>query len=148
MDEDQDPNQPIADREGVSVHAGFPNPAADKSLQTLDFNRLLVQHGSSTYMFRIRGDEWQDIGIFDGDIAVIDRALDPRGNDVTVWWDESRGEFALSHHNRMPPGASCWGVVTSTIHQFRHPEQHQKPPRPGTQDGAQSARQRTRYGQP
>lgn len=105
--------------DGVSVHTGFPNPAADKSLQTLDFNKLLVQHGTSTYMFRVRGNEWESSGVFDGDIAVIDRALDPRPDDVVIWWDESRGEFAISHKSRLPQGGACWGVVTTTIHQFR-----------------------------
>lgn len=106
--------------DGVSVHAGFPNPAADKSLQTLDFNSLLVQHGASTYMFRVRGNGWERVGVFDGDIAIIDRALDPRPNDITVWWDETRGEFAFSEHCRMPMNGRCWGVVTFTIHSFRH----------------------------
>ena len=110
--------------DGVSVHAGFPNPAADKSLHTLDFNQLLVQHGASTFMFRVQGNEWQDAGVFDNDIAIVDRALDPRASDVVVWWDESRGEFAISGYRRMPAHGACWGVVTATIHQFR------KPPKP------------------
>lgn len=113
--------------DGVSVHAGFPNPAADKSLQTLDFNQLLVQHGASTYMFRVRGNEWQGAGVFDGDIAVVDRALDPRKDDVVIWWDESRGEFAISQCTRMPKTGSCWGVVTATIHQFRRRGGHGEP---------------------
>jgi SOS-response transcriptional repressor LexA len=107
--------------DGVSVHTGFPNPAADKSLQTLDFNQLLVQHGASTFMFRVQGDQWQTAGVFDNDIAVVDRALDPRKADVVVWWDDSRGEFAISGYGSMPPHSSCWGVVTATIHQFRKP---------------------------
>ncbi len=104
--------------DGVSIHAGFPNPAADRSLQTLDFNKLLISHGASTYTFRIRGNEWEHVGIFDNDIAIVDRALDPRKNDVTIWWNEHRGEFAIGHHGRMPNNASCWGVVTFTIHKF------------------------------
>ena len=101
------------------MHAGFPNPAADTSLQTLDFNQLLVQHAASTYMFRVQGSEWEDAGVFDGDIAVVDRALDPRKTDTVLWWDEQAGEFAISKYVAMPPTASVWGVVTATIHQFR-----------------------------
>jgi DNA polymerase V len=111
----EEPDRP----EGVSVHTGFPNPAADKSLQTLDFNKLLVQHGTSTYMFRVRGNEWEAAGVFDGDIAVVDRALDPRKDDVVIWWDDTSGEFAISHYHAKPQEGSCWGVVTATIHQFR-----------------------------
>lgn len=101
------------------MHAGFPNPATDQRLHTLDFNQLLVQHTASTYMFRVQGSEWEAAGIFDGDIAVVDRALDPRKTDVVLWWDESGGEFAISKHSAMPRAASVWGVITATIHQFR-----------------------------
>lgn len=104
--------------DGVSVHSGFPNPATDKSLHSLDFNQLLIEHTASTYMFRVRGNEWEGAGVFDNDIAVVDRALDPRKNDVVLWWDEARGEFAISKYSAMPKTGSCWGVVTATIHQF------------------------------
>ena len=56
---------------GVSVHAGFPNPAADKRLRTLDFNQLLIQHAASTYIFRVRGSEWESSGVFDGDMGEL-----------------------------------------------------------------------------
>ena len=108
-----------AEANGVSVHTGFPNPATDKRLHTLDFNQLLIQHMVSTFMFRVRGNEWEDAGVFDDDIAVVDRALDPRKTDVVIWWKESVGEFAISKQTDMPKGASLWGVVTATIHQFR-----------------------------
>ncbi len=107
------------DYAGVSVHRGFPNPAADKAFKTLDLNQLLVEHTASTYYFRIAGNDWQDIGIFDGDIAIIDRALDARGNDIVVWWRADSSEFAISACSKMPKDASMWGVLTATIHQFR-----------------------------
>ena len=106
-------------QEGVSVHTGFPNPATDQSLHTLDFNQLLVQHTASTYMFRVQGSEWEGAGVFDNDIAIIDRALDPRKADVVLWWDETTSEFAISTYAKMPKTAAFWGVITATIHQFR-----------------------------
>lgn len=107
------------DFEGVSIHAGFPNPAADKSLGNLDIHQLLVTRPASTFLFRIAGDQWQHMGIFNNDIAVIDRALDARSGDLVVWWHENTGEFSISHKKDMPPDALLWGVVTSTVHQFR-----------------------------
>lgn len=103
---------------GVSIHAGFPNPASDKRLQSLDFNQLLVRHYASTFTFRVAGGQWQNIGIFDGDIAIVDRALDAARNDPVVWWRDD--SFAVSHLRDMPGGANVWGVVTAVIHQFRH----------------------------
>lgn len=104
---------------GISVHTGFPNPATDQRLHTLDFNKLLIQHSASTYMFRVRGHEWDGAGIFDGDIAVVDRALDPRKTDVVLWWDEPKAEFAISKFTDMPKSATLWGIITATVHQLR-----------------------------
>src|SRR5882724_10222496 len=103
---------------GVSVHTGFPNPATDHSLDSLDLHQLLVPRPNSMFLFRIRGDEWNDQGIFDGDIAIIDRALTPQRGDHVVWWHEAHGEFAISLFENTPEDAAVWGVVTAAAHQF------------------------------
>lgn len=105
------------ERDGVSVHAGFPNPAADKSLAGLDLNQLLIQRAASTFLFRIRGSAGEDFGIFDGDIAIVDRALDPRKIDLVVWWDADT--FRISRFGQLAEDSTSWGVITSVIHQFR-----------------------------
>jgi SOS-response transcriptional repressor LexA len=99
----------------VAVHAGFPNPAAERSGAPLSLDRLLIRHPSSTFFFRIRGHSWNRYGVFDGDLAVIDRALTPRGRDLVAWWQES-GDFALSSFDHAEPQA-IWGTITSLIHQ-------------------------------
>jgi DNA polymerase V len=104
--------------DSIVVHAGFPNPATDKSLVSLDLNQLLIQRPTSTYLFRISGNDWTDIGIFDQDIAIIDRALQPKASDLVVWWND-RGEFSISTVKDAPKESVIWGVVTSTTHQFR-----------------------------
>lgn len=102
---------------GVSEHAGFPNPAMDRSIQALDFNKLLIQHSAATYLMRIEGDTWRNLGILNGDIVVVDRALSYGPNDLTVWW---QGEsFVIGHQNQTPEEVETWGVVTSTIHRYR-----------------------------
>lgn len=107
------------EQHGVSVHAGFPNPAADKSLASLDLNQLLIEHTASTFLFRVRGHDWVEQGIMDGDIAIVDRAPSARLSDLVVWWNESHGEFSISLRKQMPEEGQVWGVITSTIHQFR-----------------------------
>lgn len=107
------------DADGVSVHTGFPNPATDTSLRSLDLNRLLIKHGASTYFFRVRGDHWQEAGVFDGDIAIVDRALDPRSTDVVIWWNKDSDEFSITTHKKAASDATIWGVITATIHQLR-----------------------------
>ncbi|HEX8349337.1 MAG TPA: S24 family peptidase, partial [Hymenobacter sp.] len=89
---------------GATAHTGFPNPGIEAGAPELDFNRLLIQHSASTFVMRIAGDSWQALGIFDNDIAVIDRALNANANDLTVWWQG--GEFSISPRWRLPPEAT------------------------------------------
>lgn len=103
--------------DGVQVHDGFPNPATDTSLQSLDLHSLLIRNNASTFLMRISGDEWQRYGIFHDDIAVVDRALAIRASDIVVWHKD--GELAVSYRSEMPKNATAWGVVSSIIHQYR-----------------------------
>lgn len=102
--------------QGVSVHPGFPNPSAECMQQNPDFNRLLVRHPVATYCMRINGHQWQEQGIFDGDIAVIDRALRPTPLDLTVWWQDG---FVISKLKHKPPEQELWGVISAIIHRYR-----------------------------
>lgn len=101
----------------VSVHAGFPNPAADRHGAPLSLDRLLIPRPVSTYFFRVRGHTWEERGIFDGDIAVIDRGLDPREADTVVWWNTA-GEFYLTGF-KSAQKQNIWGVVTAIVHPTR-----------------------------
>lgn len=98
----------------VQVHAGFPNPAAERAGAPLSLDKLLIRSPLSTYFFRIRGHSWHRYGVFDGDLALIDRALTPRETDLVVWWQES-GEFSLSRFARADH-QNVWGVVTAIVH--------------------------------
>lgn len=100
----------------IQVHAGFPNPAAERSGAPLSLDKLLVRHPSSTYFFRIRGHTWHRWGVFDGDIAIIDRAIQPRERELVIWWQES-GEFTLSPFDRIEQ-QPVWGTITAIIHQL------------------------------
>jgi hypothetical protein len=104
------------DVSGVAVHAGFPNPAAERTGAALSLDRLLIKHPVSTYFFRIRGHSWHRYGVFDGDIALIDRALTPADGELVIWW-EAAGEFQLSPFARTDR-QNIWGTVTAIIHPF------------------------------
>lgn len=97
----------------VDMHAGFPNAAADTTGGTLSLDRLLITSPHSTYLFRIRGHHWRSFGIFDGDIAVVDRAGILKKGSIIVDWDDG-GMLRL---NRWPAAApTSWGVVIAVIH--------------------------------
>ena len=67
-----------------SVRAGFPSPAEDYLNESLDFNRDLIRHPEATFYGQVEGDSMMDVGICDGDIAVIDRSIEPQHGDVVV----------------------------------------------------------------
>ncbi len=67
-----------------AVKAGFPSPADDYRHETLDFNRDLIKHPEATFYGRVDGDSMTDAGINDGDIAIIDRAVEPSDGDIIV----------------------------------------------------------------
>jgi hypothetical protein len=102
--------------DGVSVHSGFPNPATDASLQGIDLNKLLIKNSAATFLMRIAGNAWRAMGIFHDDIAIVDRAVVPRKNDLVIWWQD--GEFTISHRHQVLPDHPIWGTVTSIIHQY------------------------------
>jgi DNA polymerase V len=105
----------ISNLQGVSVKTGFPNPAAEQLLDNPDFNRLLIHHSASTFCMRLEGTDWEDQGIFSGDIVVIDRALLPKKTSLVVWWEES---FRIGKFIKVPLDTPIWGVVTAIIHQL------------------------------
>ncbi len=75
------------------VKAGFPSPAEDYLHESLDFNRDLIRHPEATFYGRVAGDSMQDAGICEGDIAVIDRSVEPQNGDVIVGY--INGEFTI-----------------------------------------------------
>ena len=77
------------------IKAGFPSPAEDYLHDSLDFNRDLIRHPEATFYGRVDGDSMVDAGICDGDIAVIDRSVEPQHNDVIVAY--VNGEFTIKY---------------------------------------------------
>ena len=65
------------------VPAGFPSPGDDYIDQTLDLNEL-VKHPSDTYLVKVEGDSMINAGIYDGDILIVDRAMEAENNKVIV----------------------------------------------------------------
>ncbi len=128
---------PYAD---AGIRAGFPSPAQDYIDKSLDFNKELIAHPAATFYAKVVGNSMIDAGIDDGDIVVIDRALDPRQDDIVVafvngeftlkYLDLSlrhRGEIWLRPANKsfpafkITPDDDCtvWGVVAKIIKNLR-----------------------------
>ena len=65
------------------VKAGFPSPAEDIR-EKLDLVKLLVRHKASTFFFRVDGVSMVDADMDEGDIIIVDMAIQPYNNCKAV----------------------------------------------------------------
>lgn len=124
----------------AGIFCGFPSPAQDYIDRTLNFNEEIIKHPSATFYAKALGDSMEDAGIEEGDILVIDRALDPRDGDIVI--AHVNGEFTVKYLDisqkdkgivRLVPAnkrykpfvmhdgdeLQVWGVVSSIIKRLR-----------------------------
>ena len=117
------------------IKAGFPSPAEDVR-EKLDLVKLLVRHNASTFFFRIDGVSMVDADMDEGDIIIVDRAVEPYDGCKAVCFID--GEYTVkkvelnangavlmpcnAHNTRykpIPVGPDdeflIWGVVTYII---------------------------------
>lgn len=123
-----------------NIKAGFPSPADDYLRDSLDFNRDLIKNPEATFYGRVSGDSMRDAGINEGDIAVIDRLLQPADGDVIVAYvneeftikyldlthkEEGYIELQPANPDYSPiridstDNFRVWGVVVWTIKQWK-----------------------------
>ena len=118
------------------VEAGFPSPADDYMEGPLDLNEHVIRHPSATYFIRASGDSMTGAGIFDGDLLIVDRSLEPvHGRVAVVEVDgqltvkrlfKLRGRFRLQSENANHPPVELqegnevvvWGIVTHVLHKL------------------------------
>ena len=100
----------------------------------LDLNHYLIEHPTSTFFMRVRGNSMIGSGIHEGDLLIVDRSLTAQDKKVIVAiWN---GEFSVKMLRRkesrfflestatgypvleITPESDfqIWGVVTNVIH--------------------------------
>ena len=119
------------------ISCGFPSPAEDYRESELDINELVIAHPDATFYVRVSGDSMEGAGIFEGDVLVVDRALDARNNTIIVAL--VNGEFTVKrltmsgdtlflmpenpHYEPLPITEEMefrvWGIATYVIHRLR-----------------------------
>ncbi|KXO13103.1 Error-prone repair protein UmuD [Moritella sp. JT01] len=79
---------PISASAGIT---GFESPAAEYSQLRCTLDEILIEHPSSTFIGKASGDSMEGVGIFDGDLLIVDRHVTPRQHDIIV--ANLNGEF-------------------------------------------------------
>ncbi len=80
--------------------AGFPSPAQDYVEKELDLNELCIRRRASTFFVRASGNSMQELGLYDGDVMVVDRAEPPTHGDIVI--AEVGGEFTVKRLQLIP----------------------------------------------
>ena len=77
-------------------YGSFESPALDFPEDTIDLLKLLIKDKETTFFARVTGDSMNGIGVFDGDILIVQKGLFPRENDIVVVFYQ--GEFYVKRY--------------------------------------------------
>ena len=115
------------------VGAGFPSPATDYIEDDLDLNSYLIKNAPATFIIRVQGRSMNNVGIYDGDLLVVDRSIDPKNLSTVIanvneelvvktFIKEKDKNYLTSGPNKIElnenPNVIIWGVVTYVIHKL------------------------------
>lgn len=78
-----------------TVQAGFPSPAEEELVDTVNLDEFLVENPEATFMLKVTGDSMIDAGIHAGDIVLVERGKRPRNNDIVI--AEVDGEWTIKY---------------------------------------------------
>ena len=117
------------------VSAGFPSPATDYIEEDVDLNVHLIKNVPATFIIRVQGKSMTDVGIYDGDLLVVDKSLKPKNFSTVIanvhdelvvksFVKERDEQFLTSGSKKIEDkiiinsesDVFVWGVVTYVIH--------------------------------
>ena len=115
--------------------AGFPSPATDYIEEDVDLNIHLIKNVPATFIIRVQGKSMMEVGIYDGDLLVVDKSLKPKNFSTVVanvhdelvvknFVKEKDEQFLTSGSKKIEDKIVInndseifiWGVVTYVIH--------------------------------
>ena len=115
--------------------AGFPSPATDYIEEDIDLNIHLIKNTPATFVIRVQGKSMSNVGIYDGDLLIVDKSLKPKNFSTVIanvhdelvvksFIKEKNLHFLSSEpknlNDKIIIGENSevfiWGVVTYVIH--------------------------------
>jgi len=116
------------------VGAGFPSPATDYIEDDVDLNTHLIKNAPATFIIRVQGKSMTDVGIYDGDLLIVDRSINPKNSSTVIanvneelvvktFIKGNNNNYLASGPNKIElsenPNVIIWGVVTYVIHKLQ-----------------------------
>jgi len=115
------------------VGAGFPSPATDYIEDDVDLNTYLIKNAPATFIIRVQGKSMTNVGIYDGDLLIVDRSINPKNSSTVIanvneelvvktFIKGKNNNYLASGPNKIElsesPNVIIWGVVTYVIHKL------------------------------
>ena len=116
------------------VGAGFPSPATDYIEDDVDLNTHLIKNAPATFVIRVQGKSMTNVGIYDGDLLIVDRSINPKNSSTVIanvneelvvktFIKGKNSNYLASGLNKIElsenPNVIIWGVVTYVIHKLQ-----------------------------
>ena len=116
------------------VGAGFPSPATDYIEDDVDLNTHLIKNAPATFIIRVQGKSMTNVGIYDGDLLIVDRSINPKNSSTVIanvneelvvktFVKGKNSNYLASGLNKIElsenPNVIIWGVVTYVIHKLQ-----------------------------
>ena len=116
------------------VGAGFPSPATDYIEDDVDLNTYLIKNAPATFIIRVQGKSMVNVGIYDGDLLIVDRSINPKNSSTVIanvneelvvktFIKGKNNNYLASGPNKIElsenPNIIIWGVVTYVIHKLQ-----------------------------
>jgi len=93
---------------------GFPSPAQGYEDKRFDLNSLYIKHPASTVFMTIDTDRYRNMGIYNGDLLIIDRSKKINQNTLVVY--ENDGQFVIGRVFNIKSESQITGAITHVMH--------------------------------
>lgn len=120
----------------IPLPAGSPQEV-EQIVEWINIDEYVRAGAESTYYIRVYGDSMEDVGIFDGDLLVVERREYAESGDIVI--AEIKGEFTVKKFEKQKKllylvpanpkylrkqisckdGFAVWGVVNYILHKPR-----------------------------
>jgi len=77
-------------------YGSFESPALDFPEDSIDLLKLLIKDKETVFFAYVTGDSLNGIGVFDGDILIIQKGMLPKENDIVIVFLD--GEFYVKKY--------------------------------------------------
>lgn len=96
------------------IKAGFPSPAQEFLQESIDLNKVLISHPSSTFVVVAQRGMSKEECIIEGNLLIIDRSLKPASNKLLAY--STDGELNIGYtYPEEKVNSIFWGVLIATV---------------------------------